>query len=126
MSKRLKIDLEYIFSSSKPMLFHFLTAPEGLKAWYCQEVSVEGDVYHFSWEGEKESAVVFGDKYKYVIEYFWKDRTPEEKTTFVIEKSPITGETILRISAFCDDDFLDEETIYWDNAIEELKHATGG
>ena len=50
----------------------------------------------------------------------------EEYLEFHISRSPVTSETILVISDFCDEDEVDDQTQYWDNLMDKLRKATGG
>lgn len=126
MPKRNKINLEYIFMCSIPMLYKFLTTVEGLRAWYCDNVIIDKNVYTFHWEGEEEIAIAHLDAHQSHFQLDWIDRPITESTKFKISKSPITQETILNISTHCNEQETQEEQLYWDNIITELKHATGG
>ena len=41
-------------------------------------------------------------------------------------KSPLTGETILEIQDFCDEDEINDQMQFWESQIKKLKTATGG
>ena len=41
-------------------------------------------------------------------------------------KSPITNETILKITDFSDSDELEDQIQLWESQIDELKKAIGG
>ncbi len=123
---RIQVEYEFIFVCSMPMLYGFLTTPEGLQSWFCTEVSIEKNTYTFKWEGGEESAICTKNNLLTEIQYDWIGRDLAESTTFKISKSPITRETILVIETACDENEESQEQTYWENAIEELKHATGG
>ncbi len=126
MGNRTEVDLEFIFACSPAMLHKFVTTSEGLKSWFCEEVEIDNNLYTFNWEQETEKAILTEDHSKTKIQFDWMDREKPESTMFEIIRSPITRETILKVKTTCDDSFKDEEEIYWNNIIEELKHATGG
>lgn len=126
MNQRKEINLEYIFVCSTSMLHRFLTTSEGLKSWFCDDVVVEGQNYTFLWERESEKASLTEDVANGIIRFEWLDRPNQESTSFEIVRSPITRETILNVQTTCEASFLEEEIIYWNNIIAELKHATGG
>ncbi len=123
---RIQVEFEFLFVCSMPMLYGFLTTPEGLQSWFCKEVMIEGDVYTFIWEGGEESAKCSANNLLTEIKYDWMGRDQVETTTFMISKSPITRETLLQIVTTCDQTEEAQEHVYWENAIQELKHATGG
>ncbi|HHB79359.1 MAG TPA: hypothetical protein ENK85_09025 [Saprospiraceae bacterium] len=126
MSYRKEVHMEFIFVCSTSMLHRFLTTAEGLKSWFCDDVTIEDEIFSFSWEQEKERAKISEDQAKTTIQYEWLDREVPENTVFEIVRSPLTRESVLKIKAVCDDTLVDEEEIYWNNIIGELKHATGG
>ena len=126
MSNRTEINLEFIFACSPAMLHKFLTTSDGLTSWFCEEVEINNDQYTFTWEGETEKAKLIENHAKSHIQFDWAGRENPESTRFEIIRSPITRETILYVKTTCEDSFKDEEEIYWNNIIEELKHATGG
>jgi len=126
MSHRTEVNLEFIFACSPSMLHKFLTTSEGLKSWFCEEVVINDGLYTFSWDKETEKAILTEDYSKSNIQFEWTGRDNPESTLFEIIRSPITRETVLKVKTTCDDSFRDEEEIYWNNIIEELKHATGG
>ena len=124
--RRVQVEFEFLFVCSMPMLYGFLTTPEGLQSWFCKEVNIEKDVYLFKWEGGEESARCTMNNLLTEIKFDWLGRESAESTTFIISKSPITRETILQIVTSCDHSETTQEQLYWENAIQELKHATGG
>ncbi len=126
MDNRKEVNLEFIFACSPSMLHKFITTSEGLKSWFCDEVTINDELYTFSWEGETEKALFAEDHAKSNIKFEWTEREKPESTLFEIIRSPITRETILKVKTSCDDTQQDEEEIYWNNIIDELKHATGG
>ncbi len=126
MSNRTEVNLEFIFACSPSMLHNFLTTSEGLKAWFCEDVEISEEQYAFSWEGETEKALMTENHAKTNIQFDWIGRDSPERTRFEIIRSPITRETILKVKTTCDEALREEEEIYWNNIVEELKHATGG
>ena len=74
--------------------------------------------------------VLHGDvnkKYPEAAKVNQKDFSDEDEyLEFNITKSPVTGETILLITDFCDDDEVNDQKAYWDNQIKQLRTETGG
>ncbi len=125
MNERVQMDFEYLFSCSKPMLFKYLSTPEGLKTWFCDDIGVRDDIYEFEWAGQVERARCTTNKNQDWVRFTWLDRDSEEETLLTVSKSPLTNETVLHITTFCAQDEQEEETLYWDNVIEVLKHVLG-
>jgi len=126
MNSRNTLNLEYIFACSPSMLHKFLTTAEGLKSWFCDDVLIEKERYTFNWERETEKAILSEDHVKSNVQFEWTERKAPESTLFEIIRSPITRETILKVATTCDDSLQEEEEIYWNNIINDLKGATGG
>jgi uncharacterized protein YndB with AHSA1/START domain len=124
---RIKIDLEYIFRASPIILYQFFTTPSCLVRWFCDEVDINGEMYTFVWNGSGEVAHLEDDIEEERIRFVWQE--PEEEGEFLefrIEISPVTGETILEVTDFCDDDDLEDHKKLWESQIRILRQETGG
>jgi uncharacterized protein YndB with AHSA1/START domain len=124
--ERVQIELEFIFRASPAILYKFFTAPDCLVRWFCDEVDIQGDVYTFFWSGSEEVAEVIDDIEEERIRFHWEDSEEEEYLEFTMEKSPVTGETILTIVDYCDDDEVEDQKQLWESQIAELRKETGG
>ena len=59
------------------------------------------------------------------VKYRWDYYNPDEFFEFRIEQSPITNETILKITDFADKfDIKDQERL-WNTQVSDLKHRIG-
>jgi hypothetical protein len=85
---------------------------------------MKDDSYIFSWEGSEEIAYILEDIEEEYLSLQWEDY-PTEYLEFKIYKGEITGQTILEITAFCDDDEVKQEKAYWQTQISNMKHAMG-
>lgn len=125
--KRVKIDLEFIFRASPTILYRFLTTPSTLIRWFCDEVDITGDVYTFVWEGSEEVATLIEDIEDERLRFQWEDADDDDEyLEFRMAKSPVTGETILEITDFCDDDEISDTKQLWAAQMKQLKQETGG
>ena len=62
-----------------------------------------------------------------LLKFQWEDaEDTEEFLEFRISTSPVTGETILEITDFCDEDEVEDQRQYWDSQMSQLKKETGG
>ena len=52
----MKFEKEFIFKASPAIIYQFLTVPECLVRWFCDNVDISEDVYTFSWDGAEEDA----------------------------------------------------------------------
>ena len=125
--ERVQIDLEFIFRASPGILYQFLTDPTCLIRWFCDEVDINGDKYTFVWSGSEEDATLVEDIEDEKLKFKWVDADDDkEYLEFRMTKSPVTGETILEITDYCDDDEIDDQKAWWDSQIKLLRQETGG
>ncbi len=125
--ERVKIDLEFIFRASPTILYKFITTPSCLIRWFCDEVDIQGDVFTFSWSGSEEVAKLIDDVEDDRVRFQWEDaESDKEFLEFRMRKSPVTNETILEITDYCDSDEVADQEQLWKSQITQLKSATGG
>ncbi len=123
---REKIELEFLFRASPHILYTFLTSPACLVRWFCDEVDITGKNYSFFWSGSEEAAELVEAEENERLRFKWEDGDDDEYLEFRFSKSPVTGETILNITDFCDDDEIEDQKRYWETEIEKLRKETGG
>ena len=123
---RVKLELAFLFKASPAILYKFFTTPSCLIRWFCDEVDITGTTYTFAWSGSEEIAELIEDIENERIKFQWEDSDPGEFLSFDISSSPVTGETILILKDFCDDDEVEDQTQYWGNQMDSLRKATGG
>ena len=124
--KRVQIDMEFIFRASPTILYKFFTTPSCLIRWFCDEVDIEGEIYSFAWDGSVETAEMIDDIEDERIRFKWEEEDEEEYFEIRMAKSPVTGETILEITDFCDDGDQDDQRQLWESQIKVLRQETGG
>ena len=125
--QRVPLNLEFIFKASPTILYKFLTTPNCLIRWFCDEVDVTEDKYTFSWSGQEEIAWVIDDIEDERLRFRWEDADDDaEYLEYRLNVSPVTGETILEITDYCDDDEVDEQRQLWDTQMQQLRRETGG
>ena len=125
--KRVKINLEFLFRASPAILYRFLTTPSTLIRWFCDEVDITGETYTFVWEGSEEVAELVEDVEDERLKFKWEDADDEDEyLEFRMSRSPVTGETILEITDFCDEDEVKDTSQLWEAQMKQLKQETGG
>lgn len=123
---RKQINLEYIFRASPAIVYAFVTTPECLVRWYCDDVDIINDVYTFFWSNNGEVAIMVDDIEEERVRYKWESADDNEYLEFKIYKADITNETILEITDFCDDDEVQETIDLWNTLMVDLKKESGG
>lgn len=124
--ERVQFEMEFIFRASPTILYKFLTTPSTLIRWFCDEVDIQGDTFTFVWSGSEEVAELIDDIEDERVRFEWEDADEGEYLEFRMEKSPVTGETILTITDFCDSDEVDDQKQLWETQIAQLRTETGG
>jgi len=125
--ERVKLNLEFLFRASPTILYKFFSTPSCLIRWFCDEVDITDDTYTFVWAGSEEQAEVIDEIEDELIRFQWEDAEDDDEfLEFRISRSPVTGETILSLIDFCDEDEVDDQTQYWNNLMDKLRKATGG
>ncbi|MEM9821512.1 MAG: START-like domain-containing protein [Bacteroidota bacterium] len=125
--ERVKIELEFLFRASPTILYKFLTTPSCLIRWFCDEVDIQGETFTFVWSGAEEIAEMIDDIEDERIRFKWDDADDkEEYLEFRMRKSPVTNETILEITDYCDEDEVGDQKQLWQSQIKVLKQETGG
>lgn len=123
---RVKFTSEFIFRASPNILYKFLTTPDLLIRWFCDEADIDGREFTFTWEGAEEKAILIDSVEDSLVRMHWEDEEDNEYLEYKLSRSPVTGETILNITDFCDDDEIEDQRQLWETQITRLKSATGG
>ncbi len=124
---RVSFNMEFLFRASPTIIHKFLTTPDCLIRWFCDDCNIVDKRFVFEWDGEQEEATVLEDVENERLRLEWDEfADQDEYLDFQLSRSEVTGETILEITAFCDDDELDEEKQFWTTQMEGLRRATGG
>jgi uncharacterized protein YndB with AHSA1/START domain len=124
--KRSKIELEYIFKASPTIVYSFLTTPACLVRWFCDEVDIIAQEYTFVWQGYDQKAFLRADVEDEYLKFVWEDsEDSDEYLEFKISTSPITNETILHITDFCDEDEVDSQEQLWDSQVKQMRQEMG-
>ncbi len=124
--ERVQINLEYLFKASPKILYQFLTAPDCLIRWFCDEVEIDGDSYIFGWQGTEETAELIDSEEEAFLKFQWEEAEENEFLEYRISKGQVTGQTTLVISDYCDEDEIDDQKSLWESQMKSLRHAMGG
>lgn len=124
---RVSVEMEFLFRASPTILYKFLTTPSCLVRWFCDGVDIQGEEYVFEWGGAEEVAYLVEDVEDERLRFQWEDADEEDEyLEFRMVISPVTNETIMYITDFCDDNEVDDQRKLWENQMELLRRETGG
>lgn len=117
--------VEFSMGSTPSILFQFLVTPSGLSQWFAEDVKADSDHYVFSWNGYVEEAQLVEQEEDKKVKFLWKD-SEDTYISFQIDKSEVTGDTILIITDFADENEIEDQKLVWENQITLLKRLVGG
>lgn len=122
-----KYSLEFLLTTSTKVLFNCLSTPSGLAEWFCDDVNVKNDIYHFEWDGSVEEAKCLSKKTNDSIKYQWlDDEDTDYYFEFAIKVDALTREVALIITDFAEEDELEESKMLWEKQVNKLKSRIGG
>ncbi len=125
MSEKIKFDIEFPIHSSPAFLYQYLSTPDGLAEWFADNVNSRSDLFTFIWDDSEEEAKRVSYKTNERIRYKWLAEDDDTFFEFRIEVDAITKDVSLIVTAFADDDEVEESKMFWENQISELKHTIG-
>jgi uncharacterized protein YndB with AHSA1/START domain len=125
MKKKIMYTLEFPVRCSPAILYEFLSTPVGLQEWFADKVDQRENQFYFTWNGATDTAeIIEAAENEYVV-YRWDYYNDDEFFEFRIEQSPITNETILKITDFGDKSDLKDAERLWNSQVNDLKHRIG-
>jgi len=124
--KRVEFKIEFVIRSSPTILYNFVSTPSGMAQWFADHVDVNEGIYSFFWDGNEETAKLVDKEDGIMVKYQWTDEDEAEFFQFSIEKVDVTNDTVLVVTAYADDKFIDDERRYWESLIKTLTIQIGG
>lgn len=107
------------------MLWKLISTPSGLSEWFADDVDQRDDVYTFYWEKTPQTAERIGQSQGNYIRFHWTDEPDTYYFELRIDKSDLTGDTVLRITDFAEPAELSSGIELWNTQIEILTRRTG-
>ena len=126
MAKK-KVQYEFPMHCQSEILYEYMASAEGLSEWFADDVEEKGDDFFFSWNGgPDEKATLIRYKPESFVRFRWEEDEGSKnyfEMTIVIDD--ITDDLALNIVDFCDAGDEEENRLYWENLIENLKLKLG-
>ena len=123
--KKIMYSVEFPIRCSPTILYEFLSTPVGLQEWFADKVDQRDHTYFFTWNGSTDSAEILEHLENEFIRYRWNHLGKDEFFEFSIEQSPVTNETILRITDFAEKNDIKDQERLWNSQVSDLKHRIG-
>lgn len=122
-----KVQYEFPMRCQSEILYEYLASGEGLSEWFADEVTEKGDDFYFSWNGgPEEKATLIRYKPESFVRFRWEE---DEGTKNFFELSividDITEDLALMVTDFADEGEEEENRLYWENLIENLRIKLG-
>ena len=121
------MSLEIPINSSVNVLYKRLSTPSGLAEWFADNVNLKNNVFTFFWDDSDQSAKILKKKSNKFVQFKWLD--DEEKESFFefkIQVDEMTSDVSLIITDFAEDEEdQEEQTMLWEQQIQNLKMAIG-
>ncbi len=126
MSKKLKIEQEYILNASPSVLYPRLSTPSGLSDWFADDVNINKDKFIFFWDDSEQVASLVAKRVNQFIRFKWVDDDEDDTYfEFRLETDELTNEVALVVVDFAEEDEMDDSVELWDTQIEKLRHNLG-
>lgn len=123
-----KFEIDYDMKSvSAPLIWSFISTPNGLAEWFADAVECDGKQYTFFWNKSSQTATLLAMRSGQYIRFRWDDSDiPKSYFEIRITNSDITGSRNLQITDFAtDDDDRKEITDLWNSQVKTLKRVLG-
>ncbi len=120
--------MEFPIHASPHMLFQYLSETSFLDEWFADEVNSQDDIYIFTWDGNEEKARLLNYSTNEFVKFRWL--SDEEKGLDVyfeirIQVDELTKDVALIVTDFAYEDEMEEQQLFWEEQIMELKHIIG-
>ena len=122
-----KIRMEYILNNiSLSVLWNSISTPSGLSDWFADNVTVDGKIYSFWWDGNGHQAELQIARVGYYIRFHWlDDEDPKTYFEFKVEPNELTGNVALIITDYVHHDEKQDAIKLWDKQVDDLRRRSG-
>ncbi|MDR1526974.1 MAG: hypothetical protein LBS46_04790 [Dysgonamonadaceae bacterium] len=124
--KKEKLRIEYPLDRvSKSSLWNCLSTPGGLSEWFADEVTDDGKIFTFTWGKHQTEAELVGMNPSIYIRFHWLDDEDDTYFEFRLHKIELTGDWMLEITDFAEEDEKEHAITLWNTQIKTLKRRLG-
>ena len=125
--KKTKFTIEYpLKSASLNVLWSSISTPLGLAEWFANGVKVNDNEFSFTWEDNKQTAILIRSKPTVFVRFQWEEDVDSEYYfELKIAALELTGDLALVITDFAVSSEKDDLILLWNKQIEVLRRKTG-
>ncbi|MFN3951942.1 MAG: START-like domain-containing protein [Thermaurantimonas sp.] len=127
-TQKVKFELEFPVKCSKPLLFQYLSTPNGLSEWFCDDVNSKGDNFTFIWGDTEQRAKMIAKRADQFVRFRWEEDEEEGNKYFFefrLVEDEITNDLSLWVTDFAEENELEESKKLWNSQIGDLLHLLG-
>lgn len=113
--------------TSAALIWNFISTPNGLAEWYCDEVERDGKEFTFYWSKAAQRASLLAIRTGQYVRFRWEE-SDIDKSYFElrITSSELTGTRNLQITDFAADEDDAKAIIHlWNKQVAALKRVLG-
>lgn len=124
--ERIKQELEFMLNASPVILYDYISNTSNLAQWFCDDLKVKDrDNYVFSWDTEERKAHIEKRVRGKLIKWSWEDAPKGEYLEMEVVKDDMTGDVLIKVTDFCDEDEAESNAELWAADIEHLGGVIG-
>ena len=125
--KKEKYHIEFMMgSASQSSIWTMINEIDGLTEWFADEVTLEDNIYTFTWDKEKSSAEILDFKPQTKLRLRWMDEEdPDLYFEFQIHNLELTGDKTLEITDFAYPDEKSDAIYLWETQVDVMKRHLG-
>lgn len=128
--KKIQVERE-LASKSLPLIWKYISTPEGLQLWIAEHVVLEDGVLVFTWGKpgqvyETRRATVLDVQKHAWLRFRWEDEDDAEAyTEIAVAKLDVDDNFVLTITDFSDPDDTEGTKRMWCHDLDRLHYKTG-
>jgi uncharacterized protein YndB with AHSA1/START domain len=124
--KKEKLRIEYVFdNASRSSLWNHIGTSTGLAGWFAEDVTDDGKMFTFTWDGHPLDAEMIGMSPNIYIRFHWNDEPADTYFEFRLHKIELTGGLMLEVTDFAEPDETEASITLWNTQIKDLKRLLG-
>jgi hypothetical protein len=124
--KKEKFHIEYSLDRvAKNSLWNCLSTSGGLAEWFAEDVTDDGKIFTFFWDKHPSEAELIGTNPFIYIRFHWVNEEPATYFEFRIHKQELTGDWMLEVTDFSEEEEKEQAISLWDTQIKTLKRRLG-
>ncbi len=125
--KKEKITLEYPLNfAAEHILWIMIGSPLGLAEWFSDGVTVEDDLYTFTWDEHDQTARLLETKDGKSIRFQWiEDEGTEAYFEMAIVTQDLSGNVGLTVTEFSEPEDMEDLKLMWNKHVDDLRRKVG-